>query len=105
MDDSLAYGPWFFERRHQWIADADRLIAEAAEAIEEAAVKPARLRRAERLYAKSARLYRRAGLGVMAQASLQDAADCAETLGDRETSRLYAAAADEIETYYDEEIA
>ena len=99
------FGWPFARRRHEWIAEADSLISEAADILDEAKVNPRRITRAIKLYVKSARLYRRAGLGVMAVASFQDAAECAAMLGDQSACLFYEAAADGIDTYYDEEVA
>lgn len=99
----------FSSRRQLWIADADRMISDAADLIDDPAVPPylpnqsARYRRAARLYEKSAVFYSRAGLGVMAQGSWQDAAETYAILADEHNTRRCEGMADSIETYWEDE--
>lgn len=107
-DDIPPWTPRHSLRRQVWISDADRLIAEAAELADDTAQHPyseshaKRIRKAARLYAKSARFYRQAGLGIMAQGSLQDAAICYARLGDDEQCEQCEQLAEEIDTFYEE---
>lgn len=100
----------FFARRTMWIADGDRLIGEAEELLDDPSVKPylpnhyKRYRRAARLYEKSALFYRRAGLGVCAKTSYEDAAECYYRIGDKAEHQRSQGLADAIEVYYEEEI-
>jgi hypothetical protein len=79
----------FAKHRQSWIATADRLISEAADDLEDSGgglpLTPKHFRqhrRAARNYERSANYYRKAGLGAMAAASWQDAAECWATIGD-----------------------
>jgi len=103
---------WPFSKwRQDWIAEGDRLIAEAEDLIggSPGEAKPINVRqcvyllRAAKLYSRAARYYRQAGLGLMAQASWQDAADCYLSLGKEDAVALCEAKAKAIPTYYDEE--
>ena len=94
----------FSKQRISWINDADSLIAAAAEELEDAPVRRGAIGRAMLKYVKSARLYRRAGLGAMAAGSWEDAAECAEMLGDADAVEYYESQANQIEVFYEEEI-
>jgi hypothetical protein len=94
----------FGGRRIAWIEEADRLISDAAESLDDAPVRRGALARAMRLYVKSAMLYRKAGLGAMAAGSWEDAAECAAAIGDEESAAGYEAMAAQIEIYYEEEL-
>ncbi len=102
------FGHPFNEWRTSWINEGDRLIAEAEELLDDPTTTPhksshrSRYGRAARLYAKSARFYRQAGLGLMAQASYQDAAECCSVLGDEQGCREYEGKANEIPEYWSE---
>lgn len=97
----------FGKFRHTWIHEADRIVADCAEfTAQPPHVSPQSARhwrRAAKLYERSADFYRRAGLGIMAIASWQDAEDCYAALDmhdDRERCRLKAAS---IPVYYEED--
>jgi len=101
---------WPFSRQRQcWINEADRIIAEAADLLDDPAIKPyvptqvKRYTRAARLYRKSADFYARAGMGLMAQGSWQDAAECYAALGEEDDCRQCELRADAIIVYYDGE--
>lgn len=101
---------WPFSRNRQcWIAEADRMIANAAELLDDPAVGPflpsqfARYRRAAKIYERSADTYRRAGLGLMAQGSWQDAAECWSMIGDQEQCHRCETQAANTPVYYDGE--
>ena len=103
---------WPFSRwRQVWIASGDALIAQAEDLIggHPDEVKPINIkqdlafRRAAKLYERSARYYRQAGLGLMAIASWQDAADCHMALGSEDAVASCEAKANSIPVYYDEE--
>jgi hypothetical protein len=79
----------FSKHRQSWIATGDRLISEAADDLEDGGggqpLTPKhyrQYRRAARKYEKSANCYRKAGLGAMALASWQNAAECWAAIGD-----------------------
>lgn len=103
------FGWPFAKQRQCWIADGDRLIAEAAELLDDPAIQPflpnqrKRYAKAARLYIKSADFYRRGGLGLMAQASWQDAAECYAVLGEEDEVKRCELRADSIITYWDDE--
>lgn len=95
--------------RQTMIDDADLMISEAEELTDDPAVSPylpsveKRYRRAAKLYERSADLYSRAGLGLMAQASWQDASECWFRLGDEKNVKKCELRASAIHVYYDEE--
>ncbi len=104
---------WPFSKwRQDWIAEGDRLIAEAEDLIggRPEAAKPITvkqciyIRRAAKLYVRSARYYRQAGLGLMAIASWQDAADCFMALGNEDEVASCEARANAIPVYYEEAV-
>lgn len=96
---------WPFARwRQQWIAEGDRLVAQAEEVKNEGLVRRARYEQAAKLYLKSAGFYRRAGLGLCAATSYQDAADCYSLLGNVDEVKSCEEKADAIPVYYEEEI-
>jgi len=96
-------------RRRQRIDEADRLTLDAVDLLEEAeASESARAARAKRVraakaYTKSAVLYRQAGLGLMALASYEDAADVYADNGDTDWVKRCQACIVEIEPYIDED--
>lgn len=97
----------FGKFRHTWIHEADRIIAECEDyTAQPPSVSDQSLRhwrRAAKLYERSADFYRRAGLGLMAIASWQDAEECYAALSmidDRERCRKKA---DSIPVYYEED--
>jgi len=94
----------FSQWRQTWIAEADRIVAEAEELVSEGAAKTSRYEQAARLYIKSAGFYRRAGLGLCAATSYQDAADCYALLGNEDEVNSCEEKADAIPVYYEEEI-
>jgi len=101
---------WPFSKwRQDWIATGDKLIAEAEELIS-GEVKPLNIRqvvafrRAAKLYERSARYYRQAGLGLMAAAAWDDAGDCYMALGNEDAVASCEAKANAIPVYYDEEV-
>ena len=100
----------FNQWRMSWIDMADSLIAEAEELLDDPAKKPhlpsqtSRYFRAARLYEKSARFYRQAGLGLMAQGSYQDAAECWSMVGDEDGCRRCEGRSSEIPEYWSEEV-
>ena len=102
---------WPFSKRRQcYIAEADAMIARAEELVDYPSVKPylpiqfSRLRRAAKTYEQSALLYRKAGLGLMAQGSWQDAAECYVRIGDDDECHRCENEANVIPVYYDEEV-
>lgn len=110
MDREASPFKWPFAKQRQLAIDeADQLIAEAEELLDDPAVKPftpnvvKRYRRAAKKYEKSAELYARAGLGLMAQASWQDAGECWFRLGDADNVRRCELRSDAIPVYYDED--
>jgi hypothetical protein len=98
----------FAKNRQMWIETADRCIAAAADEIEGLGepLTPQhcrQYRRAALKYERSAKHYRRAGLGVMAVASWQDAAECYAAIGaDKDFIRCEHEELS-IETYWEEE--
>lgn len=96
------------QRRHIWIYDADRLVAEASDLADETVSHPynaaqaKRVAKAARLYMKSARFYKQAGLGICAVTSYEDAATCFARLGDAEQCEECEELADSIDTHYEE---
>jgi hypothetical protein len=100
----------FAKLRQQWIDRADQFIAEGAEELEDCdpaigVQKPMHVRkyrRAARYYERSAEYYRKAGLGAMALASWQDAAECWATVGDESECHRCEAEAATIEVFYEE---
>jgi len=94
----------FSQWRQTWIAEGDRLVAEAEELVGEGAAKPSRYEQAARLYLKSAGFYRRAGLGLCSATSYQDAADCYSLLGKHDEVEACEKKADAIPVYYEEEV-
>lgn len=92
------------------IDQADRLVTRANDLIDEAeaagCVKAAnaRRRKAAILMEKSAAVYRRAGLGVCAATSWDDAADLWSEIGDTDRVRQCEAESGEIDTFWEEAI-
>jgi lysine/ornithine N-monooxygenase len=102
---------WPFSKKRQcYIAEADAMLVRAGELVDDPAVKPylpnqfARYRRAAKVYEQSAILYRKAGLGLMAIGSWQDAAECYSTLGDDENCKRCECEASHVPVYYEEEV-
>lgn len=98
----------FSKNRQMWIDTADRSIASAAREIEGVGdpITPQhhrQYRRAARKYERSAGYYRKAGLGVMAQASWQDARECWAAIGDHEGFSRCDLAESLIDTYWEED--
>lgn len=94
---------WPFSKwRQDWIASADKLVAEAVELAQHGAASTDRYSKAARRYSKAARFFRQAGLGLAASAAWQDAADCYAMLGDEERVRDCEAKSDLIPVYYSE---
>jgi hypothetical protein len=101
----------FAKHRHLWITKADKFLAVADDSQQEASAAYAtsplgfrKYRKAARYYEQSARYYRKAGLGVMAQGSWQDAATCWACVGEQDECLRCEALADEIDSYWDEEV-
>lgn len=109
-DDIPVWTPRHGQRRHIWIYDADRLVAEAAELADGNVAhlysqsQSKAVAKAARLYMKSGRFYRQAGLGICAITSYEDAATCWAKLGDEEQCRDCEQLADSIEVSYEEEV-
>lgn len=102
---------WLFSRARQcWIDDADRLSAQSHELVRHFEIVPHTkeqcrdFTRAARMLQKCAKLYRNAGLGVMAVASWEEAAEAWASLGDDECAEHCEARAAEIHTYWDEPV-
>jgi hypothetical protein len=96
---------WPFAKwRQQWIAEGDRLVAQAEEVKNEGLVRRSRYEAAAKLYIKSAGFYRRAGLGLCAATSYQDAADCYSVLGDDTGCKSCEEKAEAIPVYYEEAV-
>lgn len=102
--------PWTHrhsQRRHIWLADADRLVAEAAEMADTTVSHPycekqaKAVLKAARLYLKSAQFYKQAGLGICAITSYEDAAECYARLGDDEQCERCEEFAEAIDTYWE----
>jgi len=96
--------------RRERIDQADRLISEAGDLVDQAERSKSskasmqRRRKAALLYERSARLYRLAGLGICGLTSWEDAADCWADLGDeKELARCEARIA-EIDPIWEEAI-
>jgi hypothetical protein len=105
-DNKLTYQN-FGRFRHTWIHEGDRIVADC----EELTVQPVEVspqsarhwRRASKLYERAADFYRRAGLGIMAIKSWQEAEKCYAALrmaDDRERCRLKSVS---IPVYYEED--
>ena len=96
--------------RRERIDQADRLISEAGELVDQAerskSAKAAvnRRRKAARLYEKSARLYRLAGLGICGLTSWEDAAECWADLGETVDVQRCEARIAEIDPIWEEAI-
>lgn len=94
-------------RRYVWILDADRLVAEAAEMADTCVSHPynekqsKQVRKAARLYLKSAQFYKQAGLGICAITSYQDAAECYARLGEDEQCEKCEEFAEAIDTHWE----
>lgn len=96
---------WPFSKwRQGWIAEADKLVAEANELVEQGAAKPSRYTKAAKLFIKSARFYRQAGLGLCAATSWEDAANAYAAAGDETECKICEERADAIPVYYEEEV-
>jgi hypothetical protein len=102
---------WPFSKHRQcYIAEADAMIDRAGELVDDPNVKPylpnqfARYRRAAKIYEHSAILYRKAGLGLMAIGSWQDAADCYTAIGDEDQCKRCESEAVAVPVYYEEEV-
>jgi len=98
---------WKFSRSRQcWIDEADRLVADAHDLIGDFEPHTRQhlrdFTRAARMLQKSARLYRNAGLGVMAVASWEEAAQVWASLGDDECCDHCEGQASKIQTYWDD---
>ena len=111
MKKKTAPNWWLFSRARQcWIDEADLLVARSHELVRHFEIVPdtkeqARdFARGARMLQKSARLYRNAGLGVMSQASWQDAAEAWAFLCDDDCAEYCESRAAEIHTYWDEPI-
>lgn len=95
------------QRRQIWIYDADRLVHEAYELSDQGVAhaysdKQAKaVRKAARLYMKSAAFYKQAGLGIQAITSYQDAADCYARVGDDDACEHAEEQAASIEEFWD----
>lgn len=94
---------WPFSKwRQTWINEADKLVAEAAELVAEGPADPSRYEKAAKLYIRSARYYRQAGLGLCSATSWEDAADCYAAMGNEEECQRCESRADAIPVYYEE---
>lgn len=101
----------FAKHRQVWIEKADKFLTVADDAQQEAAAAYSssplgfrKYRKAARYYERSAEYYRKAGLGVMSQASWQDAATCWACVGEHDECMRCEENADQIDTYWDEEV-
>lgn len=98
------------EPRRLRIDQADRLVTVANDLIDEAEAAGnakaanARRRKAALLLEKSAAVYRRAGLGVCAATSWDEAAEVWSEIGDTERVRQCEAELGEIDTFWEEAI-
>lgn len=104
--------PWTHrhsQRRYIWLYDADRLVGEAAELADVTVSHPYSekqakcVRKAARLYLKSAQFYKQAGLGICAITSYEDAAECYARLGDQEQCERCEEFAAAIEVHWEED--
>jgi hypothetical protein len=108
-EDILPWTGRHSQRRHIWLLDADRLVTEANEMADTVVSHPycekqaKQVRKAARLFLKSAQFYKQAGLGLQAITSYQDAADCYARLGDDEQCEKCEEFAEAIETYWEED--
>lgn len=98
----------FSKNRQMWIDTADRCVAKASHEIEgvDEPLTPQhhrQYRRAALTYERSAIYYRKAGLGVMAQASWQDAKECWAAIGDQEGFGRCGLAEATIDTYWEDD--
>ena len=102
----------FSKHRQERILRADQFVSKAAEEIDDldpalGANSPAafrKYRRAARYYERSADGYRRAGLGAMASASWQDAAECWAIVGDEKECMRCEEEDARIDVFYEEEL-
>lgn len=104
--------PWTHrhsQRRYIWLADADRLVTEANEMADTTVSHPycekqaKQVRKAARLFLKSAQFYKQAGLGICAITSYEDAADCYARLGDDEQCERCEEFAAAIDVHWEED--
>lgn len=108
-DEIAPWTPRHSQRRFIWLYDADRLITEANEMADVTVSHPynekqaKQVRRAARLFLKSAQFYRQAGLGLQAITSYQDAADCYARLGDDEACEKCEEFAEAIDAFWEED--
>lgn len=94
----------FAQKRRKWIDQADQMVAAASAVLDaQEDLPPSAYRAAAGFYRDSAVLYAKAGLGLMAQGSWQDAAECYAVLGEERNTRRCEHRAGEIECFYDGE--